>query len=66
MIFDPISALVVVGAIGVSGLLKSKDDVIVKYIENKFISIVEKPHRIVIEPTAMMLTEATSEKNTSI
>ena len=57
MIFDPLSAIVVAGAIGVSGLLKSKDDVIVRYIENKFISIVDEPHRIVIESSEYVATE---------
>jgi hypothetical protein len=58
MIFDPLSAIVVVSAIGVSGLLKSKDDVIVKYIENRFISIVDEPHRIVVEPGTFVLAKS--------
>lgn len=60
MIFDPLSAVIVVGAIGISGLLKSKDDVIVKYIEKTFISDVEESHRIVItSPSVMKINETT-------
>jgi hypothetical protein len=49
MIFDPISAVVLFGAVGVSGLLKSRDDQILAVLEKKLHLDQPSLHRIVID-----------------
>lgn len=49
MLLDPVSALVVVGALGFGGVLRTKDDQILQALERRLEANAQHLHRIVIE-----------------
>ena len=49
MLFDPVSAIVVASAIGVSSLVRNRDDQILRMIESRFAPTLSEPYRIVLE-----------------
>lgn len=49
MIFDPLSAIVVVGALGFSGVLRNRDEQIFDALEKRVGQLPADQHRIVID-----------------
>lgn len=58
MLFDPISAVVIAGAIGVSSLVRNRDDQILKMFESRMTTTLSQPYRIVVEHTNGKLAES--------
>lgn len=58
MFIDPISAVVFFGAVGVSGLLRTRDDQILAAVEKRLLANTPELHRIVIDYDPKQVAES--------